>query len=260
MVLNIKLSGDLILEPSKPLHWLERLMTRGTLSNAKEIDSLTDFCRVMMLAAHDPRIVGIFIELEHIKCGYGTLQEALRSIQYYRESGKHIVGYAHSVSKNELFLSSGFNAFYMPPEGELNVRGFSSSSFFLRSIFEKLGIEPQMQRIGDYKSFGDQFNRSEISEQQREVTSSILTQASEFWARSVARETNQSVHNVRQVWATEGVLTPFDCAQRGLISGVKYLDEAYAVASRHYQPPPHCGSACATKCCLHSHPPCTHCS
>lgn len=64
-----------------------------------------------------------------------------------------------------------------------------------------------MQRIGKYKSFGDTFNRTSISEAQREVISSLLTEASDFWADSVALSLNKTAAEVMQLWADTG-MTP----------------------------------------------------
>ena len=35
---------------------------------------------------------------------------------------------------------------------------------FLRGIFDKIGIEPQVKRIGKYKSAGDQLLRKDMAE------------------------------------------------------------------------------------------------
>ena len=64
-----------------------------------------------------------------------------------------------------------------------------------------------MQRIGKYKSFGDTFNRNNISEAQREVISSLLMEASDFWADSVALSLNKTAAQIMQVWADEGVIS-----------------------------------------------------
>lgn len=69
----------------------------------------------------------------------------------------------------------------------------------------KIGIEPQVQRIGKYKSFGDTFNRTSISEAQREVVSSLLMEASDFWADSVAMALNKTAADVMQLWADTGI-------------------------------------------------------
>lgn len=73
----------------------------------------------------------------------------------------------------------------------------------------KIGIEPQVQRIGKYKSFGDTFNRNNISEAQREVISSLLMEASDFWADTVALSLNKTAAEVMQVWSDEGVILFF---------------------------------------------------
>ena len=55
----------------------------------------------------------------------------------------------------------------------------------LYRVLDKVGIEPQVQRIGKYKSAGDSINRTEIADAQREVISSLLSEASGHWIRSV---------------------------------------------------------------------------
>ena len=54
---------------------------------------------------------------------------------------------------------------------------------FLFSVLDKVGVEPQVQRIGKYKSAGDSLNRTDIAEAQREVISSLLSETSGHWIR-----------------------------------------------------------------------------
>ena len=64
--------------------------------------------------------------------------------------GKEIIGYAETASEKEIYLSLGCNEFYVPPDGGISLRGFSASATFIRGVFDKIGIEPQVQRIGKY--------------------------------------------------------------------------------------------------------------
>jgi len=89
-----------------------------------------------------------------------------------------------------------------------------------------VGVEPQVQRIGKYKSFGDSINRTEIAEAQREVISSLLCEASGHWVRNVAASLNKSEEEVLNLWEEEGVKTPADYRDRGFVSGIRYLDQA----------------------------------
>lgn len=46
--------------------------------------------------------------------------------------------------------------------------------FGLPGVLEKVGVEPQVQRIGKYKSAGDQLSRKEMSEANREMLTALL--------------------------------------------------------------------------------------
>ena len=56
----------------------------------------------------------------------------------------------------QYFLASAFNEIYVPPSASLSLRGFSVSGSFLRGTLDKVGVEPEIRRIGAYKSAGDQ--------------------------------------------------------------------------------------------------------
>lgn len=45
---------------------------------------------------------------------------------------------------------------------------------FLRGVLDKVGVEPQVQRIGAYKSAGDQLLRRDMSDAQREQLGELL--------------------------------------------------------------------------------------
>jgi signal peptide peptidase SppA len=117
----------------------------------------------------------------------------------------------------------------------LDLRGFSGAATFVRGVFDKIGIEPQVQRIGKYKSFGDTFNRTTISEAQREVVSSLLMEASDFWADHVGIKFNKSPEEVMKLWADQGIKTPYDFKDLGYITGVKYLDQVESMVKNTYK-------------------------
>lgn len=53
-------------------------------------------------------------------------------------------------------------------------------------VFEKVGIEPQVQRIGKYKSAGDQLMRKSISDENREMLTALLDNIYGNWLEKVA--------------------------------------------------------------------------
>ena len=121
--------------------------------------------------------------------------------------------------------------------GGLDLRGFSGAATFVRGVFDKLGIEPQVQRIGKYKSFGDTFNRTMISEAQREVISSLICESSEFWADSIASFLNKSSDEIKTLWVDKGIKSAYDFKEMGYITDVKYLDEVEKLMQLRYRKP-----------------------
>ncbi|CAK9253180.1 unnamed protein product [Sphagnum jensenii] len=219
VILKLKLGGDL------PLEATPRGFSFGASDDYLTVTSLGEVTTLLMYAAHDPRVVGVHVELERLSCGYAKLIEVKRMMNYFRQSGKELVGYCASGAEKEYFLAQGFDQFFVPPDGGLDLRGFSGGASFFRGVFDKLGVEPQVERIGKYKSFGDTFNRSSISEAQREVVSALLMEASDFWLYTVAAARNLSAESLAGLWREEGVRSPYDLVGAGLISGVRYLDQ-----------------------------------
>jgi protease-4 len=194
------------------------------------VGSLAEASTLLLYAAHDPRVLSVLIQLDgRLSCWYAKLAELRRMMQYFRSSGKRVTGYCAAGAEKELFVSLGCDEFFIPPDGSLDLRGFAGGATFLRGVFDRVGVEPQVERIGKYKSFGDSFNRTGIAEAQREVVSSLLMEGSDYWLQQVSDARNISVSDLAALcWLEEGVRTPYDWARAGLVTGVRYLDQVEA--------------------------------
>jgi signal peptide peptidase SppA len=219
VVLKAKIGGELPLEPSP------KGFAFGAVPDFEPVESLQECMNMFNYGAYDPRVKSIILEIDRLGAGYAKLTELKRSIALFRDSGKKVYAYCSGGAEKELFVALGCDALYVPPDGGLDLRGFSAAATFVRGVFEKIGIEPQVQRIGKYKSFGDTFNRTEIAEAQREVTSSLLTEASDFWVDTVSESLGVSKDDVLKLWKDSGIKSPDDFRDLGFITGVKYLDQ-----------------------------------
>lgn len=56
-------------------------------------------------------------------------------------------------------------------------------------MLEKLGVEPQVQRIGKYKSAGDQISRKDMTEANREMLTALLDDLYENWLQQISGST-----------------------------------------------------------------------
>ena len=224
VVLRCKLGGELPLEKTSRGGLLSSLGS-GSGDDASTVPSLEEATQMFMAAAVDQRVVAIFVEITPIACGYARLLELTKAMRYFQDSGKKIYAYFAGGSEKEFFVARTANELFVPPDGSLDLRGFVGGAQFFRGIFDKVGVEPQVQRIGKYKSFGDTFNRSTIAEAQREVVSSLLMESSDYWVDTIALELGKSRAEVLSLWGADATLkTPAEYKQLGYVDGVNYLD------------------------------------
>jgi len=202
----------------------------GPLSGAPVL-SLPAFTEALRKAAVDPRITGVYLKVSPLACGWAKLSEVRRAIALFRATAptKFTMAYMELASEREYYIACACEEVYIPESAYVSLRGLSVSGTFLRGVLEKVGIEPQIKRIGIYKSAGDQLGRSSMSDAQREVLTSLLSQIYEEWTTGVAASRGKTVDDVTALLeAPAPQLTPTELAAQGWITGTLYADEVKA--------------------------------
>ena len=172
----------------------------------------------------DPRIVGIVVKIDPLQVGWAKLQEIRRHIELFKESGKFTVAYVERAGEKEYFLASAFDEIYAPPSASLSLRGLSVSGTFLRGVLEKIGIEPEIKRIGKYKSAGDQLLRTDMSEFQKEQLSALLDDIYDDFVDGIAGDRKKTRAEVEEL-LDSGVYDMERFLEGGWVDGLKYEDE-----------------------------------
>lgn len=181
--------------------------------------ALSTVTEALRIGAHDPRLSHLYLRIDALSCGWAKVIEMRRHLEYWREAGKDITVFMESGGPKEFFLAMGYET-YVAPEGDLSLRGFTLSGAFLGGVLEKIGVEPQVERFGKYKSAGDQLSRRDMSDAQREVLKSLLDEINETWSSGVAEATGKTRDEVDAFVDR----APWDIAEyveAGFIAGVK---------------------------------------
>ncbi|KAF5730225.1 serine protease SPPA chloroplastic-like [Tripterygium wilfordii] len=96
------------------------------------------------------------------------------------------------------------------------------------SVFEKVGIEPQVQRIGKYKSAGDQLTRKTMSEENCEMLTALLDNIYGNWLDKVSSARGKKREDVEK-FINEGVYKVEMLKEEGLITNIQYDDEVISM-------------------------------
>lgn len=188
--------------------------------------TLPALMRGLRLAAHDPRIEHLYMRVDALNCGWGKVLEVRRHLEYFVESGKEVTVFMEGGGEKEFFLTCGLKGtqVFLPPEGGLSLRGFMSGGSFVRGVLEKIGVDAQVERIGVYKSAGDQLGRKTMSEDQKMVVKSLLAEVKKVFVGSVAATKGMEEEKVVEI-LDRGIQSMAEYAEEGLITGVKYEGE-----------------------------------
>eukprot|EP00899_Mesostigma_viride_P014295 jgi/Mesvir1/22867/Mv25883-RA.1 len=186
--------------------------------------SLPQVCQNLIKAAHDPRIEGVYIKLTPLACGWAKIEELVRHLRYFNTSGKFSICYLEVGGEKEYVVGRACKELYAPPSAYLTLKGLSVTGSFLGGVLEKLGVQPQVKRIGKYKSAGDQLSRKAMSEANREMLAAILGDVFAGFVDKAATLSGKSPENVRAL-VEEGVFEMQRYMDEGWVDGLKYDDE-----------------------------------
>ena len=112
----------------------------------------------------------------------------------------------------------------MAPAGHLAVTGLAAETMFFKGALDKLGIEAQVSQAGQYKSAGEPFTRTSLSEPHREMMNSLLDDLYDQIVEGVASTRDTDKATVRAL-IDQGLFLPHEAQEAGLIDHIGYEDD-----------------------------------
>lgn len=190
-VLNLCLSGN-----------IKERMPRTTTFMPKDETAamgLDDIIAAIRKAKNDHRIKGIYLNPRIFSASPATLAQIRQELIDFKESGKFIVAYADTYTQSGYYLASVADKIAVNPQGSLDIHGLASIPVFYKDALEKLGIEVQVFKVGTYKSAVEPFTLTEMSEANRQQTTSSLNDIWSFMRSDLANSRHLSIDEVDSV-------------------------------------------------------------
>jgi len=177
----------------------------------------------------DPRIKLIVLDLGNLSTsGLSKLQEIGAALRSFRAAGKRVVVAADSLDQTQYYLAAQAGEVYLDPLGLVYVDGFSYYRMFLKDAIDKLGVDVNVFRAGTFKSYTDQFSRSDMAPSEREESSVWLNALWNSYSQDVTRARslganalNEYVADAPAALAAVGGDAAKLALQRGLVTALK---------------------------------------
>ncbi len=153
---------------------------------------LRDLVEALRRARDDARIVRLVInpsDLQHT--GMATLLELEVAIADFKTSGKPVIALADNLQQQQYYLAAMADEIWLNPQGMVWLDGFSSYRNYYAEAMDKLDVEINLFRVGEYKSAMEPWIRNDMSEQDRT--------ASLFWLGSLWQQYLEGVSRQRGI-------------------------------------------------------------
>jgi len=130
---------------------------------------LRDLVEAINAARDDDRISSLYLDLSGLAGGgLPKLQEIADAIEGFRGSGKPVVAYGDYFDQRQYYLAAHADEVYLDPKGAVFVEGYANYGLFVKDAVDKLAIDWNVFRVGEYKSAVEMFTRNDMSPAERE--------------------------------------------------------------------------------------------
>ncbi len=190
---------------------------------------LMDLLKAIKSAAKDDKIKGIYIEHGYLSAGFSSLKEIRDALVEFKESGKFVYAYGNYISEGDYYLGSAADELYVNPQGSLEFNGFSANISFFKGTLDKLEIEPEIFRVGEFKSAVEPFMRENMSPENKLQITSFLNSIHQTFLKDISESRGISVDELDEISSLMKVRKVKEAVDLGLATKVAYEDEMKAL-------------------------------
>lgn len=208
------------------------VLSGALLSNEAPTVNLRSLVSALDSARVDPRIRGLYIHGSFMPAGMGTgfaaLKEVRQAILRFKESGKPVLAYLRFPDTRDFYIASAADSISLNPMGNVLTPGLAIERFYLADFFERYGIGVQVPHAGRYKSYGDSYVRSDMSDEDREQSRALLNDIWADYLHAVSMGRGISVDELQEVIDANAVISPRLALSVGLVDQMEHFGNVLA--------------------------------
>ncbi|MCI9029425.1 signal peptide peptidase SppA [Sangeribacter muris] len=125
------------------------------------------------------------IDALYIKCGAAlaspaTFNAIREAVKEFKKTGKKVYAYGDVYTLGTYYVASVSDKIFLNPYGEIAIQGLGSTSMYLKGLFDKLGVEFQVVKVGTFKSAVEPYISTQMSEPARAQLDTLFSTMWDF--------------------------------------------------------------------------------
>lgn len=186
---------------------------------------LNDILKAINEAKTNINIKGIYLNVSISPNSYAKLEAIRNALIDFKTSKKFVVAYGEIMEEHSYYIASVADEIYLNPAGELLIDGFSNNTPYLKGLFDKLGLEPQLIRHGKYKAAGEPLISYNMSDANRQQIEAYMGSMYTNFVNDIAAARKKTPEQIRQMADELMLQSPEDAKRLGMITDILFEDE-----------------------------------
>ena len=185
---------------------------------------LLDLITTIDKATRDDRIKGIVIKKLNVNADLNSVIEISEALKRFKEKNKKLFVFIEDVSNKNYMIASVADRIYLQEEGRLYIPGVSGSFFFLKDTLSKVGIKADFIPLGRYKSTPEMFNSNKMSDDNRMVNSSLLSNIQDTFKKWISQNRHLTMDDMESI-LDRGLINAKDALESRLVDELVYRNQ-----------------------------------
>jgi protease-4 len=181
-------------------------------------------------AERDERVHAVVLRIRNLEIGWAKAQEIRDAILRLRAAGRRTVAYLEfePIGGNpEYYVASAADRVYIAPGTALPFVGLAAEYLFLGGMFDKLGVDLEVERVGPHKTAADFLAGREMTPENREMATWLLESIEAQFVAGIAEGRRIPESQVRAA-IDAAPSSPEELRAAGLVDGPAYLSDVLA--------------------------------
>ena len=195
---------------------------RENLSYMDILQSLDDI-------KNNRQVKGIIISLDTINLSSSKIEELSKKFEELKANNKKIYAFGAYITNANYKLAAIANEVIMVPStsASLDLTGYHYSDIYYKGLFDKLGVNMEVVRIGNYKSYGENYTGNEMTPELRSELTRILENRYDKFITDISKnhKIDKNALNNDIVNGTDTGLTPFAARDKNLVDKLEHFSD-----------------------------------
>ena len=208
----------------------DKIIRTGLFAGSEKYNiSFTDILNSLDSIKENKDIKGVVIALDQVDLSSAKVEELNKKFAELKKNKKKIYAYGTYLDNKNYPLATAADEIIMMPSASANVSltGYNYTNLYYKKLLDNLGVNMEVVRIGNYKSYGENYIGDKMSDELKTELTRIFDNRYDKFINNIAkmRKIDKNTLDNDIVNGNNTSLTPFAARDKKLVDKLEGFQE-----------------------------------